>query len=437
MLQQGKFVADLLYYYGEDAPVVVPYWKAIEPSPPAGYDLDWINTEVLLSRLSVENGRLVLPDGMSYRLLVIPNDISRLTLPVMRKLRELVADGATLLAPRPTQSPSLAGYPATDDSIRSIADAMWGPYGGIRAYHQRISHPFGKGLVYSEQSVQLVLDELGVPPDFRFSQPDVDDTLVWIHRHVNDGDAEIYFVANQQPRAMDFLARFRVAGKEAELWNPDSGETSPTSYSSDSLFTTVPLHLDPRGSVFVVFRRKTTTKNHRLSKSSETALRTVSGPWKITFPPNWGAPSSAKFDSLISWATSQDNGIKYFSGTATYSKNIEVHKAWFKPGTKIILDLGSVREIAEVSVNGKPLGILWKPPFRVDITKALKPGINKLEIRITNGWPNRLIGDEQPGVTKPFAWSLIKPFKKDSPLLESGLLGPVKIFSRTTNKIPE
>jgi hypothetical protein len=167
---------------------------------------------------------------------------------------------------------------------------------------------------------------------------------------------------------------------------------------------------------------------HPVSKQ----LTTVEGPWQITFPPNWGAPPQITLDKLASWTTSADDGVKYFSGTATYLKEINAPKEWFTSGAKILLDLGTVKEMAELSVNGKPVGgILWKPPFRADVTGLLKPGPNRLEIKITNLWPNRIIGDQQPDATKHYTWTDYRPYKKDSPLLESGLIGPVTI-SRVT-----
>jgi len=425
LLQQGQFVADVLYYYGEDAPVVVPYWKAVEPHLPSGYDCDWVNTEMLL-RASVQVGKIVLPDGMAYRLLVIPDDVTRLTLPVIRKLRELVAEGAILLAPHPGLSPSLSGFPAADDSIRTIAGAVWGSYGGIQRYHDKIGHSFGKGMVYSGLSVDDVMNELGLQPDFRYTRPDLDDTIVWIHRRT--GDADIYFVANQQPHGMDFMGRFRVAGKEAEFWHPDNGQTEPAGYTMQDGRTTVPIHLDPRGSVFVLFRKKTNQTFRAAKPATEKLLAMISGSWNLRFPPNWGAPADVSMSKLDTWTASKDDGIKYFSGTATYSKRFVVSAPWLKSNKKLFLDLGNVKEIAEVLVNHHSVGILWKPPFRVDVTGMIHPGENELEIKVTNLWPNRLIGDEQPGAKK-YCWSLIKPFGKDTPLLESGLLGPVRLYS--------
>src|SRR5208337_951074 len=205
----------------------------------------------------------------------------------------------------------------------------------------------------------------------------------------------------------------------------------PAEYVIESSRTTVPLHLDPYGSVFVVFRRQASAPSRSLPHPASTVLTTVQGPWEVSFPPNWGAPPSIRLDILTSWTTSSEAGVKYFSGTATYTKDIEAPQEWFHAGSKLVLNLGKVREIAEVSVNGQPVGgILWKPPFEAEVTGAVQPGTNHLEIKITNLWPNRIIGDQQPSAAKQYTFTPVyKPYTKDSPPLESGLLGPVSVVS--------
>jgi hypothetical protein len=426
MLQQGLFVGDLAYYYGDGAPISVPSWKRVRPEPPAGYNYDYVNTDVLLNRMSVKDGRLVLPDGMSYRVLVVPEDVDRLTLPVARKIRDLVSAGAVVLAPRPGLSPSLSGAPAADEEIRAIANDVWGSVDGRSV----TEHAYGKGKVYWGLPVADVLGAEKVKPDFEHTRPRVDSQLVWIHRRTPDTD--LYFVASQNPRADHFTASFRVEGKEAELWHPDTGTIEPAAYSIADGRTTVPFHLDPNGSVFVVFRKPAAPGGRTLPHPVSTALATVSGPWTLSFPANWGAPAQVKLDTLASWTANPDAGVKYFSGTAVYAKDVQAPATWFKPGATILLDLGAVKELAEVSVNGKPVGgILWKPPFQADVTSALKPGANHVEIKVTNLWPNRMIGDLQPGNAKRYTFTDYKAYTKDSPLLESGLLGPVTVSSVT------
>ncbi|HEX7979361.1 MAG TPA: glycosyl hydrolase [Gemmatimonadaceae bacterium] len=421
LLQQGHFVADFAYFYGEGAPNAVPYWKPVTPALPPGFDYDWLNAEVL-ARAEVHNGRLVLPSGMSYAALVLPADVTQLTLPMARKLRALVAAGAVLIAPPPTGSPSLSDGAAGDDSVRAIARAVWG---GVDGKAPVTEHPYGKGMVYWGRSISDV--PLHVLSDLKFSgDADSAVTFAWIHRQA--GDVDIYFIANQRDREQDVVALFRVIGREPELWDAATGEIQPASFHSNGERTSVRLHLDPYGSIFVVFRRPTSLALRRVDAPARTELATIAGPWDVRFQPNRGAPAPARFDSLTSWTKSSDVGVKYFSGTATYAKEITIPASALASDSQVEIDLGAVREIAELTVNGTPVGgILWKPPYRADVTRALHAGTNRLEVRVTNLWPNRMIGDLQPGVTKTYTFTDFRPFTKDSPLLESGLLGPVRL----------
>ncbi|GJG88077.1 hypothetical protein tb265_32580 [Gemmatimonadetes bacterium T265] len=421
LLQQGRFAADLAYFYGEGAPNAVPFWKPVDPAPPAGYDYDWVNAEVLLGRMRVEDGQLVLPTGMRYRALVLPADVNQLTLPMARKLRDLVQAGATVIAPPPNGTPSLADGPAGDDSVRAVARQVWGAADGRGV----TEHAYGKGKVSWGVPVAQVLGAAGVAPDVTVDGRGPDARHAWIHRSA--GDAEVYFVANQQEKAEDVTASFRVSGRDVELWDAATGETAPAAYTTANGRTEVPLHLDPYGSTFVVFRRSAAAAPSRtVAAPARATLATVAGPWQVRFQPGRGAPAAVRVDSLASWTTSAGAGVKYFSGTATYAKDVTVPAEWLRAGGRVELDLGRVKEIAEVLVNGQPAGgILWKPPFRAGVTSALKPGANRVEVRVTNLWSNRMIGDLQPGATQRFTFTDFRPFTKDSPLMESGLLGPV------------
>lgn len=432
LLQQGQFVGDLAFFYGEGAPATVPgrRRRPVNPAPPAGYSYDWVNADVLLNRMSARGGRLVLPDGMSYKVLVLPDSVDQITLRLLRRLHDLVSAGAIVVAPRPTGSPSLADY-GKEAEFHSLASELWGSVDGERTKE----NVCGEGKVIWGKPLEQVLADEKTPPDFEYSRPEFDSALAWIHRR--EGNADLYFVSNQRGRTGDFEAVFRIHGKEAEFWHPDTGLIEPATYKTANGRTHVPLRLDPYGSVFVVFRRTAAAATRTLPRPVHTELAAIQGAWEVKFPPNRGAPPRIEFDHLISWTACPEDGVKYFSGTATYTKEFEAPAEWFQAGAKIVLDLGRVKELAEACVNGKPVGgILWKPPFQADVTAALKPGNNRLEVKVINLWPNRIIGDQQPNATNHYTWlnANYKPFTNTSPLLESGLLGPVRLV-RATNSI--
>ena len=228
-----------------------------------------------------------------------------------------------------------------------------------------------------------------------YTRPAVDTTLVYIHRQI--GDTQAYFVANQKDRTEDVEVLLRVDGKAAEIWHPETGEIGPAAYRIENGRTTVPLSLGPQEAVFVVFRQAAASPSRALPRPVSAQVATLEGPWDLGFPADQGAPEKVRLDALTSWTAHANGGVKYFSGTATYIKDVQAPPAWFRPGARLILDLGKVKEIAEVSVNGKPVGLAWRSPFRVDVTEALKPGANRLELKVTNLWANRMIGDVQPG----------------------------------------
>jgi hypothetical protein len=408
MLQQGKFVADIAYFYGEDSNVTALFGGKM-PDIPAGYRLDFVNADALINRLSVNDGRIITATGMSYRLLVLDPNSRHMSLAVLRKIRDLVSAGAAVVGPKPIDSPSLADDQA---EFRAIADELWGPGSG-------------KGKVFGEQTIAQALVSIGAAPDFEYTKPREDTSLMFVHRALPDGD--LYWVVNGNTRAETLEVSFRVKGKEPELWHAETGLVEPASYLVANGRTVVPLRLTPDDAVFVVFRRAATTPALALPDPVETVLATVTGPWDVAFQTGRGAPARTVFGTLSSWSNNSDQGIKYFSGVATYTRTVEAPAEWFKPGARLWIDLGDVKNLADVKVNGQPLGILWNPPFRVDATSALKAGTNTLEIKVANLWVNRLIGDKQPGVAKTYTYTAVEFYKAAAPLLPSGLLGPVKI----------
>jgi hypothetical protein len=481
MLRQGQFVADVLYFPGEGAPHYFGKRPALSVPLPAGYDYDGCDRETLLHRLSVEGGRLVAPSGMSYRYLMLPGDRT-MTPELARRIRELVEAGAKVIGPKPSCSPSLQDYPQCDQEVRQIADPLWNDH-----------------RVISGKTFEEIAQADGLAADFAFSSPSENTTLHYIHRR--SADTDLYFVANGNDAPAEVDATFRVAGRRPEIWNPQTGEISiPAVFEDLGDRIRLPIHLDRLQSVFVVFRaplpkdaivrvaaqtaspasddtdpsivltqdpdghvtaRVSCNGRFDLEHSSGTretlevadlsSARQLDGPWHLRFPPGWDAPEQIELDKLSSWTEHEHPGVKYFSGTATYQAEFEGPSASELAGNQWLLDLGDVQVIAQVKLNDHDLGILWKPPFRIDVTKALVPGRNNLAIEVTNLWPNRLIGDEQfpddalwKGLyleswpdwflqRKPRpeprrkTFAVVKHYNKESPLLPSGLLGPVTL----------
>lgn len=589
MLRQGLFVADICYVQPEAPPQGPGDHKR------GGYNWDECTTEAVLTRMSVKDGRIVLPDGMSYRVLALPWS-QTMTPQLLRKVKELVQAGATVLGPKPSASPSLSGFPQCDEEVKQLAAELWGEF-GVPASAGSPSKPpkggtpngehrVGKGRVVWSDSPEKVLAEAGVPADFTSGQP-----LRFIHRR--SGETDIYFVANSQPHEFAATCSFRVSGKIPELWWPDSSRMERAGmWEEKDGVTQVVLPLGPNGSVFVVFReragkedplvllkrdgkpvlstapgprltltvqvekarygvlddpnrtRDVRAKLQRIVDTGENSFKVaqmadgddpaylvvktldldytldgerhhitgtdpetinlsapivppktaarihsdakgrlsletrepgdyefgtaaghtghvsvkdaapsleVGGPWQLRFAPNGGAPASVRFDKLISWSEHSDAGVKYYSGDATYSKSLTLPREMLTKGKRLYLDLGEVQVMAQVKFNGKDLGVMWKPPFRVDITDLAKRGDNKLEVKVVNLWPNRLIGDEQlpedsernpdgtlkkwpqwlqdgrPSPAGRYTFTSWRLWKKSDALLPSGLIGPVQL----------
>lgn len=561
LLQRGLPVVDVLCLQPEGAP------RSFNPPASilrAGYHADGCTPEALLKRISVRSGRLVTPEGMSYRALVLPAS-ETMTPTLLKRIRDLAKAGALILGSAPKASPSLAGYPACDNEVREIAGALW-----------------SAGTIRSNISVEKALAARGVPPDMRAGR-----VLNWIHKRI--GGVDVYLVANPTSHPITTVCEFRIAGRTPELWRADTGEIALSALFDVRRGTTrVPIHLDPAGSVFVVFRKPidrslqivsvkrngreiawpdskagtitvlkaqwgpagdsahtkdvtdqvqrklahgvtsftvaelasegdpalnvvktlrvqystggrkaeaaatdpeeivfdvpaerdlgaqitispdgrlairtaapgayilTTASGKRLNVSRAAAPKpiAVGGPWDLRFAPGGGAPAQIKLPQLISWSKHTDPRVRAFSGTATYRTAFHIPATVLSSATRWLLDLGDVQVMARIRVNSRDLGTLWKPPYSIDVTSALKPGANALEVSVVNLWPNRMIADEalpedsdrnpdgtlrswpawlttdQPSPTGRFTFTSWRIWKKDAPLLSSGLIGPVRI----------
>lgn len=403
LLQRGLPVADVLVYVGDHAPNVPGRKQAAPAGILPGFDFDWCNEDALLNRITAGDGRLVLPDGVSYRALVLP-DHGIISLPVARRLREFVKAGVAVVGPKPVRTASLSGWPRSEVELRAIADELW-----------------GEGRVLTDSTAAARLARQGVAPDVEWSQGKLD----WIHRR--DGTADIYFVCNQDRAPVSTEVVFRTSGRQPELWNPLTAERSDAAaFTQEGGRTHVPIRLDPHGSVFVIFRKAIAPLAKGTAKDNATGLThlaDVSGPWTVAFDPAWGGPASVAFATLGDWTQHPDEGIRNYSGTATYRTEFS------KPAGDgpFILDLGKLAEMAEVRVNGGDLGrVLWAPPYRIALPADLKSTGNRLEIRVANTWWNRLLADQSLPAEKRLTHTNVTPKPGGKPL-PSGLLGPVTI----------
>lgn len=452
LLQQGQPVADACLYYGDDAPNLVAtrrigpdskrldgdtcaHCKRPNPAPATplgtGYDYDVINSEVIRTRLEFKDGRLTLPDGVNYSVLVLP-ERADLPLSVLEKLEKLVQAGATLLGSKPTRDVTLADYPHRDEKIQTIADRIW----GVGEPGKNLERRYGQGRVIADRNrVREILQQQGLGPDFAYTSPGQPADLDYIHRHTPEAD--IYFVSNTQQEDANADCVFRVAARPAQLWFPDTGEIQAVPNAEPVAGgVKIKLHLPTAGSVFVVFggnAQPTMPAATITPPTNVLASLEISGSWKVQFPPNLGAPESRVFEQLVSWTTIPDDGIKYFSGTATYLKEFDAPASLLANGGRLELDLGQLRNVAEVTLNAKNLGVRWKPPFSYDVTGAVKPGKNKLVVKITNVWANRLAGDAKLPPEKR-----ITHLAQKLPLggeLAAGLLGPVHLQAVSSDTV--
>lgn len=414
LLSQGRYVADVAYFYGEEAPLVTLANRNELRDVPVHYGYDYVNADALLSLFSVKDGFLVTPSGMSYRVLQLGGSSQRMTLPMLRKIHALVTAGAVVVGDKPVASPSLADDPR---EFHELTNTLWA---------SGTETKIGEGRVIVGAPIETVLAKLGVLPDQQILDSD-ESSLQFTHRNFDDGD--IWFISNpkSQPRTAEIA--FRVIGREPELWNAETGNRQPMPYRIENGRTVVPLSLDASGSALIVFRKPTTIASRTFSPPITRTLVAIEGEWGVQFQPNRGAPSGELKLPLGSWTENSDNRIRYFSGTAIYAKTVRIPK--LAKGSRGILALGEVNDIAEVIVNGQSVRTLWHGPYRVDITDQLKSGDNRIQIKVTNRWVNRLIGDAQPNAEK-ITWTVKPAYSAKAPLLSSGLLGPVLVLEETS-----
>ncbi len=417
LLQRGQRLADIAFYIGDELPCdkpALPY-----PLPP-GFDLDFLNYDALMSAALPENGRLTLASGASYRHLVLPPG-QTMRPEMLQRLAEFVRTGGLLYGPRPQRSPSRKGYPACDETVRQLADGLWGAIDGTTVR----SNAYGQGKVFFGTSLSEFLEQTGLEPDVRLPEE-----FVFTHRR--EKGADLYFVANQRSEPRSAELSFRIHGRQPELWDPLTGETRLLPrFAFQAGRTSVPLEFSSAGSCFIVFRKETGPPDpDGTNHPPHAVVKTLSGPWNVLFADEIHPPFTRVMNALADWTTFPDPQVRYFSGKATYSARFsfsgKLPGSWF-------LNLGRVESLAAVRLNGKDAGTAWCYPYRIRISDSLVWGENQLEIDLFNPWWNRLVGDEQPGAVRQTAVSARLFWKAGDPLLPAGLLGPVRLEAGPEN----
>ena len=451
VLQQGRTVADVLYLTPEGSPLVfVPPSSAIigdTIGDRRGYNFDGCSPGQLM-HATVKDHQVVFPGGASYRLLVLPIYKS-MTPELLIKIGDLIKHGATIVGNPPLRSPSLEGYPACDDKIRILGKMIWG---NTVVPATTVRRQYGEGLIIWGKPVgenpdhlypqydltAAILKENGINEDFKS-----DGSLRYTHR--TSADWDIYFVSNKTDKAVKTIGQFRNVKGSPERWDANTGKFSKiTAFKTEKGITSAAIQLDAFESGFIVFAAENKWKSTGINAASDTqTLLTLNGKWRVNFDPKWGGPANTVFDNLTDWRTSSNEGIRYYSGSAVYYKEFN----WVKNVKgSLFLELGKVKNMARITLNGKDLGVVWAAPWRVDISGAVKAGNNKLAIQVINLWANRLIGDEKkpydriaddkwpewllkglPRTSGRYTFTTTRQYNADSPLLESGLIGPVTI----------
>ena len=409
LLQAGRNVADVAYFYGEEAPLTGLYGDKPVADAPASHAYDFLSYDALTGLLSNDGNEVVAPSGARYRAIYLGGSSQRMTLGALKTLAALVEGGATVIGNAPVATPSMMG--AQDAEWSALVAKLW-PGSGDAAV--------GKGRVIAGKDVESALGAIGVAADFRFTGAAAGAKIPFVHRR--DGQGEIYYLSNPQgPQTIE--AHFRVTGKVPELWHPETGSHEPVSYRIENGETVVPLSLIADDAVFVVFRKAAAQQSLTLPAKPVQALASLDEGWSVRFQADRGAPASVEMAKLAPLNESSDPGVKYFSGEATYARSFNLPKR-AKAGQPLWLDLGQVGDLAEVRVNGQLVGAVWHAPYRLDIGKAVKKGANTIEVKVADLWVNRLVGDAQPGA-KPITWTAMPTYRADAPLRPAGLIGPV------------
>lgn len=411
MLRQGLNVADVAYLIGEDAPKMTGEQS---PALPAGYQFDYINAEVIMRDANVSHGRITLPHGTSYRVLVLP-PVETMRPELLEKIGRMVSDGAILLGQPPRRSPSMQNYPAADAEVERMARSMWGG-----CFDTKGANDYGKGRIYNGCSLEEIFAEIDLEPDFR-----VESGAPLLYNHRSMMGAEIYFVSNQSGAAVDATPEFRVDPALApERWSPVDGSITPLpQFEATATGIRMPLHLEPLESCFIVFRGKGSPEAGDNNPAPASAVE-ISEPWHVAFNGKLSSPAPIEMASPADLAQNADPEIRYFSGTITYTTEFDLDDA---SAARVLLNLGRVESMAKVYVNDRYAGGAWCPPYKVDITQCVKKGRNTLRVEVVNKWVNRIVGDMQLPPEQRKISLLVNPYDASTPLPPSGLQQAVTV----------
>lgn len=411
LLERGKPVSDVLWYLGDE----IDHKPNQEFSFPKGFKYDYCNSDVLLNRLSVENGDLVTPEGVRYRMLWMPN-CKRMLPETLEKIRDLVRDGATVIGKAPEGLATLSGGEQAQRRFDAAVKELWQNSKKLDFLQ------CGKGRVLNCDNIHEAISALQLSPDLELANGDVEP--LWLHRRVEGSDW--YFLAAPPSQEVHAELLFRTEGNCAELWNPVTGKVSPLHSTKEDGRTCVTVNIPKAGAIFVVFHEeKRDDTEPQPVKYVQKEQLPLKNPWTLAFPEGWGTPQSLEIAELKAWKDLDvSEEAKAFSGTVRYSTKMTLDAV--SPDCRYMLDLGQVEFIAAVSVNGKNAGTLWANPYCIDVTEFLQKGANTLTIDVTSTWFNRLVYDAAQEESNRKTWTISGP-GKDNPLRASGLLGPVKL----------
>ena len=400
MLERGQSVSDVLWYLGDE----ISHKPDQEYPFPAGYKYDYCNPDVLLNRLSVKDGLVVTPEGLTYKFIWIPEN-KRMLPETLERLYKLLEEGATIVANAPKSLATLVGGDEAQQRFDNAVKSIWG-----NAVDGNITK-IGKGRLLANVSIEKAFQMLDI-------KQNVQGNVRWLHRKVKGADW--YFITPEKQQSFQGKVKFLAQGG-AEIWNPITGEITPLNVEQDGEYASVELDLPKAGSCFVVFnhnKEQKNTENVELANS-----QSIDNKWTLQFPEGWGAPSELKMETLAPWCTlSMSEEGKAFSGSATYTTTFN----WSNESKQVTLDLGKVSMIAEVFLNDQKVRTLWCTPYATDISEYIKQGENKLQIKVTSTWFNRLVYDASLPESERKTWTISGP-SADSQLKEYGLLGPVNL----------